>query len=106
MIYTKNYIRRWILLDKLVESSKWAQGNGGMKTNKYLRCMRFYSLRCFTGKEQQPLSNSLEFFETQTRRLNHGPKSVLILITNQYSAGLAMEDNHNKGEIFLCGQVR
>lgn len=77
-----------------------------MKTNKYLRCMRFYSLRCFTGKEQQPLSNSLEFFETQTRRLNHGPKSVLILITNQYSAGLAMEDNHNKGEIFLCGQLR
>lgn len=70
-----------------------------MKTDKYLLCMRFYSLRCFTGKEQQPLSNGMEFFETQTRRLNHAPKSVLTLITNQYSVVLAMEDNHNKGEI-------
>ena len=56
--------------------------------------MRFYSFRCFTGKEQQPLSNGMEF-------LNHAPKSVLTLITNQYSVVLAMEDNHNKGEI-IC----
>lgn len=76
-----------------------------MKTDKYLLCMRFYSLRCFTGKEQQPLSNGMEFFETQTRRLNHAPKSVLTLITNQYSVVLAMEDNHNKGEIICAVNI-
>lgn len=66
-----------------------------MKTSKYLPCTRFYSLKCLTGKEQQPLSNSMEFFETQTRRLSHDQKPVLTLITEQYSAVLTMGKNDN-----------
>ena len=66
-----------------------------MKTSKYLRCTRFYSLRCLTGKEQQPLSNSMEFFEAQPRRLSHDQKAVLTLITKQYSAVLTMGNNDN-----------